>query len=91
MAAPQLEFRDIAFSINVRGGASKPLLRGVSGWCAPGEVTALSGPSGGGKVRGLRAPRQWHGVGAGHATCISSSAQRPCANPLPAPPLTCAR
>ena len=54
MAAPRLEFRDITFTIAVKGGV-KPLLRGVTGECAPGQVTALSGPSGGGKTTFLAA------------------------------------
>lgn len=49
MAAPRLEFRGITFTIAVKGG-TKPLLRDVTGWAAPGQVTALSGPSGGGKT-----------------------------------------
>lgn len=50
MAAPRLEFQDITFTIEVRGGAKKELLSGITGWCEPGTVTALSGPSGGGKT-----------------------------------------
>jgi hypothetical protein len=50
MAAPRLEFQDITFTIDVRGGAKKELLSGITGWCEPGTVTALSGPSGGGKT-----------------------------------------
>lgn len=49
-AAPCLEFRGVTFEIPLRGGGTKRILSDVSGWCAPGAVTALSGPSGGGKT-----------------------------------------
>ena len=49
-SAPHLEFRGVTFDIPLRGGGSKRILNGVTGWCAPGAVTALSGPSGSGKT-----------------------------------------
>ncbi len=49
-AAPCLQFRGVTFEIPLRGGGTKRILSDVSGWCAPGAVTALSGPSGGGKT-----------------------------------------
>jgi ABC-type multidrug transport system permease subunit len=43
-------FKDIWYTVKVKGGEEMDLLRGVSGYAAPGTLTALMGSSGAGKI-----------------------------------------
>lgn len=45
-----LAFRDIEYDVKLPSGDVRPLLRGVSGFAAPGTLTALMGATGAGKT-----------------------------------------
>eukprot|EP01083_Nonionella_stella_P124800 377072_1 len=45
----RLEFKDIKFSVHVRKGKTRAVLRNVSGMAEPGKFMAILGPSGAGK------------------------------------------
>lgn len=48
--APSVEFANLTFTVKLKSGGNKVLLKGVSGVCAAAKLTALMGPSGSGKT-----------------------------------------
>lgn len=45
-----IDFNDIKYSVSLRGGGRKEILKGISGTCKAGRCTAIMGASGAGKT-----------------------------------------